>query len=93
MAMAFDYLLDKLADAEFRSDPFRHIWIDDLFTSEHFAAITAAPEQAGLGELCRLRRCGPRLADTAKVGSGPMDSIGDAADPRVIRNRLKGGKR
>jgi hypothetical protein len=44
MAMAFDYLLDKLADAEFRSDPFRHIWIDDLFTSEHFAAITEAPE-------------------------------------------------
>ena len=30
--MAFDYLLDKLAEAEFRSDPFRHIWIDDLFT-------------------------------------------------------------
>lgn len=42
--MAFDYLLDKIANAEFRSDPFRHLWIDDLFTTAHFATITAAPE-------------------------------------------------
>lgn len=42
--MAFDYLLDKITGAEFRSDPFRHLWIDELFTPAHFAAITGAPE-------------------------------------------------
>ena len=42
--MAFDYLLDKIARAAFRTDPFRHIWIDALFTPAHFAAITEAPE-------------------------------------------------
>lgn len=40
----FDYLLDKIAIAEMRSDPFRHVWIEELFTPDHFAAITAAPE-------------------------------------------------
>ena len=44
MALAFDYLLDKIARAELLGDPFRHIWIDDLFTQEHFSAITAVPE-------------------------------------------------
>lgn len=42
--MAFDYLLDKINQAAFRTDPFRHIWIDDFFTAAYFAALTAAPE-------------------------------------------------
>jgi hypothetical protein len=42
--MAFDYLIDKITQAEFRAEPFRHIWIDTLFTPAHFAAITEAPE-------------------------------------------------
>lgn len=42
--MTFDYLLDKLAAADIRSSPFRHVWIEEFFEAEHFAALTAAPE-------------------------------------------------
>lgn len=42
----FGYIIDKLRAASFRSDPFRHLVIDDLFTAEHFAAITTASEVA-----------------------------------------------
>lgn len=38
--MTFDYLLDKIADAEMSDVPFAHVEIADFLTDEHFQAIT-----------------------------------------------------
>lgn len=40
----FDYVLEKIATAVFRPDPFRHLYITDLFVREHFSEIVASPE-------------------------------------------------
>lgn len=40
----FDYILEKIRDAKWIEEPFRHIEINSLFTDEHFAAITQASE-------------------------------------------------
>lgn len=42
----FDYLLDKVRDAEFVEEPFKHLYIEDLFTPDDFEAITSCPEIA-----------------------------------------------
>lgn len=34
--MEFDYLIDKIRDAEFNSDPFEHLYIKDFFSDDHF---------------------------------------------------------
>lgn len=44
--MPFSYLLDKIRSAEFSTEPFQHIQINDFFSPEDFAALTAAPEIA-----------------------------------------------
>lgn len=44
--MTFAYLLDKIRDAAWLEEPFRHIEIDNLFSADHFAEITAAREIA-----------------------------------------------
>jgi hypothetical protein len=46
----FDYVLGKIGAAPFRDAPFRHLWIEDLFSPADIAAITAA-EQIRLPEL------------------------------------------
>ncbi|HKX78530.1 MAG TPA: hypothetical protein VJM34_08425 [Novosphingobium sp.] len=40
----FAYILDKIRDADFSDDPFRHVIIDEFLSPEHFAAVTSAPE-------------------------------------------------
>jgi hypothetical protein len=40
----FDYILDKIANAPFESEPFRHVYIENLFSADHFLEITSAPE-------------------------------------------------
>jgi len=35
----FDYILDKINSSEFESTPFRHIYIKDIFSEEHFNKI------------------------------------------------------
>jgi hypothetical protein len=40
----FDYILEKIATADFRSDPFRHLYIPDLFVREHFLEMIESPE-------------------------------------------------
>lgn len=42
--MSFTYVIDKIRNAEIISEPFRHLMLYDLFTPEHFSAITAVPE-------------------------------------------------
>jgi len=42
--VSFNYLLDKIRNADFRDDPYKHVEIDDFFSDEHFQAITAAKE-------------------------------------------------
>ena len=44
MAYDFGYLIDKVRAAPMRDDPFRHLYIPDFFSDEHFRAIVAAPE-------------------------------------------------
>jgi hypothetical protein len=44
--MPYTYLLDKIRQAEFTDAPFTHIQINDFFSPEDFAAVTAAPEIA-----------------------------------------------
>lgn len=40
----FRYILDRIAAAEFRTDPFRHLHLDGLFDEDHFQAILACPQ-------------------------------------------------
>jgi hypothetical protein len=40
----FDYILDKIDTAPFDNDPFKHVYIENLFSSDHFAEITSLPE-------------------------------------------------
>lgn len=40
----FDYLLEKIANAEMRNEPFPYIYIEDFFSEEDFNEITAAQE-------------------------------------------------
>lgn len=40
----FSYLLEKITLASFKNEPFKHLYIEDFFSSEHFNAITASPE-------------------------------------------------
>lgn len=44
--MNFDYILRKIAQAEFLDFPFPHVEIDNLLLPEHFATLTAAEEIA-----------------------------------------------
>jgi len=40
----FDYLLQKIVDAPYETDPFRHVYIQDFFSAADFAEIVGAPE-------------------------------------------------
>lgn len=40
----FDYLIEKIHQAEFETQPFRHLYITDWLNAEHFAAITQDPQ-------------------------------------------------
>lgn len=42
----FRYLAEKIAEAPFRQEPFRHVYIDDFLSKEHFAAVLGTPEIA-----------------------------------------------
>lgn len=40
----FDYLIDKIKDAAFENIPFKHIYIDDFFSEDHFREIIESSE-------------------------------------------------
>jgi hypothetical protein len=40
----FDYLIDRVQQADMAAEPFQHIYIEDFFTTEDFAEIVSAPE-------------------------------------------------
>ncbi|MEQ1898889.1 MAG: hypothetical protein ABL971_16070 [Vicinamibacterales bacterium] len=40
----FSYILEKIECADFSSVPFRHVYIDSLFTDEHLLEIVRSPE-------------------------------------------------
>jgi hypothetical protein len=40
----FSYIIDRINDTGFTESPFKHLYISDLFSEEHFAEITSAPE-------------------------------------------------
>jgi hypothetical protein len=40
----FDYILHKIRDAKFEKTPFKHIYIESIFSDEDFKEITASPE-------------------------------------------------
>ena len=44
MSTEFRYLIDKINDSSFTEKPFRHIYIEELFTAEHFSHLTKLPE-------------------------------------------------
>lgn len=43
-AMSFDYLLSKIAEAKFETEPFRHVYVRNFFDASDFAEIVKAPE-------------------------------------------------
>ena len=43
----FSYLVDKIMGAEFCEEPFKHIYLEKLFTPEHFDEILASREISG----------------------------------------------
>jgi len=42
--MSFEYLLSKIAQADFETVPFRHIYIRDFFEKQDFSQIVSSPE-------------------------------------------------
>lgn len=40
----FTYLINKIHDAEFASDPFKFVYIEDFFTKDHFERITSCKQ-------------------------------------------------
>lgn len=40
----FDYLIDRLENAQFSDEPFRHVYLDNFFSKGDFQAIIKAPE-------------------------------------------------
>ena len=42
--MNFEYLINKIATAEFSHTPFKHVYIEDFFDKEHFNAIVNSSE-------------------------------------------------
>ena len=40
----FTYLVEKIKKAHFESEPFKHIYIEDFFSKEHFAEIISSAE-------------------------------------------------
>jgi hypothetical protein len=40
----FDYLINKIIDADFSHQPFKHIYIDNFFSEEHFIKIISSRE-------------------------------------------------
>jgi hypothetical protein len=44
MANTFEYLLDKIAQAPFIEEPFRHIEIQDFLSPEHFRELVSSPQ-------------------------------------------------
>ena len=65
----FRYILDKIAAAEFRTDPFRHLHLTGLFDEDHFQAILA----------CRQIRLPPVADDRALIAE--LAARGYAAIP------------
>lgn len=44
MQSEFDYLIDKISKADFSLTPFRHVYLEDLFSPEHFNALVKSDE-------------------------------------------------
>lgn len=42
----FDYLADRIKDAQFSVEPFRHIVIENFLSDAHFALVTRDPQVA-----------------------------------------------
>ena len=42
----FDYLIEKINDIDFETSPFKHIYIENFFSAEHFDEIQSAQEIA-----------------------------------------------
>ena len=40
----FDYLIDKIASVEFSDSPFKHVYIEEFFSEDHFDEIVNSPE-------------------------------------------------
>jgi hypothetical protein len=40
----FGYLIEKVVSAPFSSEPFRHVYIENFFSAEHFAQIVGTEE-------------------------------------------------
>jgi len=40
----FDYVIERIKNAELTEAPFRHLYLENLFSPEHFAEIMSAPE-------------------------------------------------
>jgi hypothetical protein len=40
----FDYLIKKIEEVDFSNKPYKHIYIDDFLSEEHFRAILGSPE-------------------------------------------------
>lgn len=40
----FNYVIEKIENADFRETPFRHVYVEDLFSPDHFSEIVSARE-------------------------------------------------
>jgi hypothetical protein len=44
MSHSFDYLIEKINNSSFQDSPFKHIYIENFFSDEHFEEIINCPE-------------------------------------------------
>lgn len=75
----FNYLIDKIYEADFQSEPFKFIYVEDFFTQDHFDRITACqqikvPQFNSTEEMCK------ELSQTYKYKPQPFPGCTTSVD-------------
>jgi hypothetical protein len=75
--MNYSYLLEKIRSSAFSPEPFKHIYIRDLFSEGDFAMITSAPEIA-IHKMESDAQPSPHFAGATTIGKKPVPETASA---------------
>ncbi len=67
----FNYLIEKIYDADFKSDPFKFIYVEDFFTQDHFNRITTC-KQINVPQFNNTEHMCAELTNTYKYKPQPF---------------------
>jgi len=87
----FTYLLDRIHDAEFETEPFKHLQINDFLKDEHFEHITGLDTLATSGRTNRELINSIQSSGFEHIGfPGTFDSIDDYVNHRENKDSSEG---